>query len=67
MTPEQRYLELLKKALAFTLWPDPPVPIETFDYHRSPIVRRLLSLLSRLLALRRLHLVKDRSYGFEER
>ncbi|MBU4566133.1 MAG: TylF/MycF family methyltransferase [Desulfarculus sp.] len=67
MTPEQRYLELLKKALAFTLWPEPPVPIETFDYHRSPIVRRLLSLLSRLLAFRRLHLVKERSYGLEER
>ncbi|MBU1156728.1 MAG: TylF/MycF family methyltransferase [Proteobacteria bacterium] len=67
MTPEQRYLELLKKTLAFTLWPEPPVPIETFDYHRSPFKRKMASLLSRLLAHWRLRLVREHSYGNEQR
>lgn len=67
MTPEQWYLELLKKALAFALWPEPPVPIETFDYHRSPFRRKMVFLLSRLLASRRLRLVREYSYGTEQR
>jgi len=67
MTPEQRYLELLKKTLAFALWPEPPVPIETFDYHRSPFRRKMVFLLSRLLASRRLRLVREYSYGTEQR
>ncbi len=55
MTPEKLYLDLLKKTLSFSFWPEPPVPIETFNYMRPPFQRRLLSFLARIFS----------NYGFE--
>lgn len=34
--PEALYLDLMKKTLSFTLWPEPPIPLETFNYSRPP-------------------------------
>ncbi len=58
-TPEQRYLHLLKRALAFMLWPEPPVPLELFNSRRGPLERYVVSAIAGVLRLRRLHLVKD--------
>jgi hypothetical protein len=44
-SPEQRYLDLVKRALTFSLWPEPPVPIETFN-DRRPVARRVLVRLA---------------------
>ena len=51
-----RYLDLLKAALSFTLWPEPPIPIERFHrpWHRQLVV----TLLSRLLRGKRLQVVR---------
>ena len=59
ITPEQRYLHLLKRALAFMLWPEPPVPLELFNSRRGPVERYVVSAIAGLLRIRRLHLVKD--------
>lgn len=47
--PEDLYLELIKKTLAFTLWPEPPVPIDTFNYTRPLLKRLVASSISRIL------------------
>ena len=36
---EELYLDLLKKTLCFALWPEPPIPIERFNYKRPPVKR----------------------------
>ena len=33
-TPGELYLDLLKKTLSFSLWPEPPVPIAAFNEER---------------------------------
>ena len=43
-SPDARYLELLKKALSFSLWPEPPVPLDRYNYIRRPLVLRSFSL-----------------------
>lgn len=58
-TPEQRYLHLLKQALTFALWPEPPAPLELLNSRRSPLQRLVVSMIARVLWLRRLQLVKD--------
>lgn len=50
---EQLYLDLMKKTLSFTLWPDPPVPTTTF-YIPSPVKRFLVSVISKVLDKRKL-------------
>jgi O-methyltransferase len=34
-TPEGLYLDLLKKTLSFSLWPEPPMPLSTFNHDRA--------------------------------
>jgi len=58
---EQLYLDLMKKTLSFTLWPEPPVPITTF-YIRSPVKRFLVSAVSKVLKKRKLQLVLERDF-----
>jgi O-methyltransferase len=36
------YLELIKKTLTYSLWPEPGIPIETFNSQR-PLLKRLLA------------------------
>ncbi len=56
--PEDLYLDLIKKTLAFTLWPEPPHPISNFKYLGSPLKKWVISSVSRLLMLRRFQLVR---------
>lgn len=59
MTPEELYLDLLKKTLAFTLWPEPPMRIDAFNYLRPRWKRKLVSLVSNVLASKNIALVKE--------
>ncbi len=57
-SPAQLYLDLMKKALLFTLWPDPPLPIH--HHERSRIKRCLFSLITRFLNKRNWQIVQNR-------
>ncbi len=65
--PEELYLDLLKKTLSFILWPEPPIPIDTFKYTRPSLKRLLVSLISRILRLKHLQLVKQTPSTTEQR
>lgn len=45
----QRYLELLKKALAFTLWPEPPIPLAALGTRNKRVGRFVLSAISKAI------------------
>lgn len=57
--PEKLYLELLKNTLAFILWPEPAVPIETFACGLNPVKRFLISTIAKILTIKKLKLVKE--------
>jgi O-methyltransferase len=68
--PEDLYLDLMKKTLTFSLWPEPPVPIDTFRYGGSRLKRLtlwFLSHLSRILRPTPIQLVKQRTFTKEQR
>lgn len=56
-TPEDLYLELMKKALTFILWPEPPVSVDDVQYTRPLIKRGIVNLVTRLLRFKNLQLV----------
>lgn len=64
---KQLYLSLLKQTLAFNLWQEPPVPLETFNYRRSLFSRAFVSFLSRVLALGDFQLVKKKVVSQQQR
>ena len=66
-TPEQLYLDLLKKALSFSLWPEPPLPIATFNYARPAWKRAVLAVAERLTAAAGLEIVKPARVTAAER
>ncbi len=45
----RRYIDLLKNALAFALWPEPPIPITTLGGRSKRVRRLLLSAVSKTL------------------
>ena len=57
------YLDLLKKTLSFTLWPEPPVPLMTFNYARSPIKKFVISAVSKLLNRKNLQIAQKRVFS----
>ena len=68
--PESLYLDLLKDTLSFSLWPEPPIPVEVFNYRRSPVKKQFVATLSQVLGSRNMYLVKesvistdDKQYG----
>ena len=65
--PTDLYLDLLKKTLSFSLWEEPPIPLDTFNYKRSSVARGAVSLVSRTLALGRYQLVRDRGFTKQNR
>jgi len=65
--PEDLYLDLMKKTLSFTLWPEPPIPIDTFNYRRPPLIRPFVSFISWVLRSGRLQLVKQAAFTTDER
>lgn len=64
--PEILYIDLLKKALSFTLWDEPPYPI-TNHIHRSIFKRTLIAIVSKVLAIKRLQIVQNRKISENER
>lgn len=66
-SPQQLYLDLLKKALSFALWDEPPVPAEAFSYRRGPLRRKALRLASKALARSRYRLVEERGFSRQQR
>lgn len=65
--PDLLYLDLMKKTLSFTLWPEPPVPVTTFNYANSPIKRIFVWAASKLLASKKLQIVKTRDISENQR
>jgi O-methyltransferase len=62
--PEELYLELLKKTLTFSLWPEPPVDLsQAFWKTRRPIRQRSIMLVQKILKRKSLQLCKQRSIG----
>ncbi len=66
MKAEKLYIELIKKALSFTLWKEPRLPIETYDYKRSALKKAWLSFLSGIFSLFRIRLMKDNRFSEED-
>jgi len=65
--PAKLYLDLIKKTLSFSLWPEPPIPITLFNETRSPVKRAAVTMLSRALAWRDLEIVKRRNVTDHQR
>jgi O-methyltransferase len=57
---QDRYVELMKQAVSFSLWPEPPVPITVYRPLSSRFQRSLISVASRGAAAVGLELVKRR-------
>lgn len=64
---KERYLDLVKKTLSFTLWPEPPLPVEIYDPNRKFISKLFVKVLSSLLKPFKLQLVKNRNVSDRER
>ncbi len=56
--PQKLYLDLLHKTLLFTLWPEPPIPVEPLNYRRSALTRFLVAAVSRVLRAMGLQLTR---------
>lgn len=67
MVQDGLYLDLIKKTLSFTLWPEPPIPYHRLINKKRPIRKRLFSFMSWLLGTMKLQLVKQRTPSSEER
>jgi len=65
--PEKLYLDLLKKSLSFTLWPEPPMPIMTLNYKRPFLRRTLIAAISSVLKAIGLQIVKKQKFTPNER
>jgi len=61
------YLDLMKKVLSFSLWPEPPIPVETVISKRSAAKRALVWILLRLLSRTNLELAQKRLISTDER
>lgn len=64
---EALYLDLIKKTLSFTLWPEPPIPLETFNYLMPPVKRYLISFVSWILKHKNIQLVEQRRCTEDQR
>lgn len=63
----ERYLDLMKKVLSFSLYPEPPVPIDAFISSRSTPKRLFVSLVSRALRIGHYQLVRDTPWTEDDR
>jgi O-methyltransferase len=66
MDSSHRYLDLLKKALSYSLWDPPPVPLDRVRNKLSFWKRAGIGFLERLLALKNLRLVWALPYSAED-
>ncbi len=58
-TPEELYLDLLKKTLSFSLWPEPPVSITRTNRQRAGLRRIAVDRVLQFLRKRKLSIVRD--------
>jgi hypothetical protein len=65
--PEKLYLDLLKKTLSFSLWPEPPLPLSTFNHARPAWKRGLIAVAERLSGAAGLAIVKPARVTAAER
>ena len=63
----ERYLDLLKSALTFTLWPQPLEPIDRFNEERTAPKRIAVSFVSRLIGLTGYQLAREVTATDEDR
>lgn len=61
------YLDLIKKALSFTLWPEPGIPLETFNYKRSTAKRYFIHNLTKILRRFKIQIVEIANYKEKDR
>ncbi|MBU2618133.1 MAG: TylF/MycF family methyltransferase [Proteobacteria bacterium] len=61
------YLDLIKKTLSFTLWPEPGIPLETFNYKRSTAKRYFIHNLTKILRRFKLQIVEIANYKEKDR
>lgn len=66
-TMDGRYLDLMKKTLTFSLWPEPPVPIELHNSSQPIVKRAVVSIVARLLNRFGLQMVRKGSPSLEAR
>lgn len=66
MEAKKRYIDLMKKALSFTLWTEPPLPIEAYSYKRSALKKAWFSLLTGIFDLFHIRLMKDNRFSQED-
>jgi hypothetical protein len=64
--PENLYLDLLIKTLSFSLWPEPPIPVDVYQYHRSWYKRAIIKYLSSFLRKYNLYLAQSLGHTEEE-
>jgi len=67
VTSEQLYLELLKKTISFSLWPEPPVPIGALNDGRPAWKRGLVAVAERLAGAVGLEIVRPARVTAAER
>ncbi len=65
--PELLYLDLLKKALSFMLWPEPPVLVGELEGAQSAFERYQFSKVTRLVRGKGLYFAKTRDFTDESR
>lgn len=66
-TANQLYLQLMKKTLTHSLWPEPPIPLQTFNYARSFPKKQMISIVTSTLAKMDLQIGKLSNIGTRER
>ncbi len=64
---DELYINLLKDALTFSLWPEPPMPYGLFLQNETTLKRRLMGQVGSFLKKRGLVLGVDRNYSRKER
>lgn len=64
---EDLYIDLLKKALSFQLWPEPPMPVDYFAGRNRTVWRRILRRLSGLISRWDLMIAETRPVTAAER
>lgn len=67
LSPTALYIELIKKTLSFSLWKEPLVAIDTFNFPRNPIQRFLVVFFSWIFRYGRIKLAVERTFTQDQR
>jgi O-methyltransferase len=64
---DQLYLQLIKNTLTHSLWPEPLLPLEAFNYGRSFPKKQIIDIVSAGLAKKNLQIGKVSDVGMDKR